>query len=189
MARPKSEEKRLALLNAAAEIVAEHGLAAAPTAKIAKHAGVAEGTLFRYFATKDELLNELYVHIKQDMCKALTLNYKPTDPVKSRFQCLWESYIDWGLANPIANKVINQLAVSSILTKDTVKRTEALFPDLDIAASCSDNEVFAGRSDYADAVFVAVADVTMTFAAREPDNAKAFKKSGFSALWKINGDG
>jgi AcrR family transcriptional regulator len=55
MARPLSEDKRTAILEAATEVVATLGLSA-PTAKIAKGAGVAEGTLFTYFANKDELL-------------------------------------------------------------------------------------------------------------------------------------
>lgn len=37
---------------------------AAPTAKIRRRAGVAAGTLFTYFANKEELLNELYLELK-----------------------------------------------------------------------------------------------------------------------------
>ena len=40
MARPRSEDKQIALLEAATEVVAEQGLAA-PTSLIAKRAGVA----------------------------------------------------------------------------------------------------------------------------------------------------
>ncbi|MDW7541655.1 helix-turn-helix domain-containing protein, partial [Klebsiella pneumoniae] len=58
MARPKSEDKKQALLEAATAAFAQSGIAAS-TSAIARSAGVAEGTLFRYFATKDELLNEL----------------------------------------------------------------------------------------------------------------------------------
>ncbi|MER2503736.1 helix-turn-helix domain-containing protein, partial [Klebsiella pneumoniae] len=58
MARPKSEDKKQALLEAATVAFAQSGIAAS-TSAIARSAGVAEGTLFRYFATKDELLNEL----------------------------------------------------------------------------------------------------------------------------------
>ncbi|HBU1218435.1 TPA: TetR family transcriptional regulator, partial [Klebsiella pneumoniae] len=57
MARPKSEDKKQALLEAATAAFAQSGIAAS-TSAIARSAGVAEGTLFRYFATKDELLNE-----------------------------------------------------------------------------------------------------------------------------------
>lgn len=61
MARPKSEDKKQALLEAATAAFAQSGIAAS-TALIARNAGVAEGTLFRYFATKDDLLNALYLH-------------------------------------------------------------------------------------------------------------------------------
>jgi AcrR family transcriptional regulator len=51
---------KLALLEAATTAFAQSGIAAS-TAVIARNAGVAEGTLFRYFATKDDLINELYL--------------------------------------------------------------------------------------------------------------------------------
>jgi AcrR family transcriptional regulator len=65
MARPLSEDKRTAIPEAATEVVALLGVSA-PTAKIAKGAGVAEGRLFTYFANKDELLNRLYISGTQD---------------------------------------------------------------------------------------------------------------------------
>jgi AcrR family transcriptional regulator len=63
MARVRSPEKRSAILQAAMHEIAEGGLGA-PTAKIARRAGVAAGTLFLYFANKEELLNELYLEPK-----------------------------------------------------------------------------------------------------------------------------
>ena len=60
MARLKSEEKRNAILAAATRLFAERGLAAALTSEISRLAGIAEGTLFTYFGTKDELINSLY---------------------------------------------------------------------------------------------------------------------------------
>ena len=56
MARPLSEAKRNALLAATTGAVAVSGIAAS-TLKIAKDAGVAEGTLFVYFPTKDQAPN------------------------------------------------------------------------------------------------------------------------------------
>ena len=64
MARPKSEDKRNAILDAATRVFAERGLAAAPTSEISRRAGVADGTLFTYFKTKDDLINALYREIK-----------------------------------------------------------------------------------------------------------------------------
>jgi AcrR family transcriptional regulator len=64
VARPKSEDKRNVILEAATRLFAERGLAAAPTSKISNWAGVAEKTLFTYFRTKDDLINSLYREIK-----------------------------------------------------------------------------------------------------------------------------
>lgn len=186
MARPRSEEKRLALLNAAAEAVAEHGLAAAPTSLIAKKAGVAEGTLYRYFSTKDELLNELYLHITQDMCRAMEAQYVSTDTLRQRAQSLWDSYIDWGMNNVVANKALNQLEVSEVVTPETLAKGRSFFPGTDICNEFSGTGVFAELSEaFTDAIFLALADVTMDFANRYPKQAKRYKASGFEVMWTM----
>lgn len=48
--------KQTAILRAAVEVFAEKGYAAAATSEIAQKAGVAEGTIFRYYKTKKDLL-------------------------------------------------------------------------------------------------------------------------------------
>lgn len=48
--------KQIAILQAAVEVFAEKGYAAAATSEIAQKAGVAEGTVFRYYRTKKDLL-------------------------------------------------------------------------------------------------------------------------------------
>ena len=73
MARPLSEDKRTAILEAATELVAMFGVTRQPTAKIAKEKGVAEGTLFTYFANKERLLNRLYQELKTDLRDAIVL--------------------------------------------------------------------------------------------------------------------
>ena len=50
------KEKQDTILLAAIDLFAEKGFAAATTSEIAKKAGVAEGTIYRYFSTKKDLL-------------------------------------------------------------------------------------------------------------------------------------
>ena len=83
MARPKSEDKRNAILAAATQVIAEQGLGA-PTARIAKVAGVAEGTLFTYFESKDVLLNELYLDIKAGMREVMMTTYPESGSQRAR---------------------------------------------------------------------------------------------------------
>lgn len=104
MARPKSEDKKQALLEAATQAIAQSGIAAS-TAVIARNAGVAEGTLFRYFATKDELINTLYLHLKQDLCQSMIMELdRSITDAKTMTRFIWNSYISWGLNHPARRK-------------------------------------------------------------------------------------
>ncbi|WP_395653607.1 helix-turn-helix domain-containing protein, partial [Phycicoccus elongatus] len=51
------EDRRAALVEVTLPLVLEHGRAVT-TAQIAEAAGVAQGTIFRVFATKEELVEE-----------------------------------------------------------------------------------------------------------------------------------
>src|SRR5690625_7662540 len=72
------------ILAAATELFAEKGFAATSTSEIARKAGVAEGTIFRHYKTKKELLlsivNPLMVNligpiVKEDINKVLDTNF------------------------------------------------------------------------------------------------------------------
>ena len=116
MARPLSEDKRTAILEAATEVVATLGLSA-PTAKIAKEAGVAEGTLFTYFANKDELLNRLYLELKMDLRDAMMTGYPAGKSLIDRNRHVWDRYIGWGSAHPLKRRAMRQLVVSDRITE------------------------------------------------------------------------
>ena len=185
MSRPRSEEKRLALLNAAAETVAAHGLGA-PTSLMARKAEVAEGTLFRYFPTKDDLLNELYTHLNQHCYDAIAKDFPLGAPLETRVRWVWNNYIDWGLANRAANEALTQLAVSSVLTPSVRAEAQAMFSGLMLRLSEAD--LFKDQSPYfADAVFGALAKITIDFASCEPDRVEAYKASGFAIIWRLYG--
>jgi AcrR family transcriptional regulator len=75
MARPRSDDKRKAILRAGVQVFAQRGLNA-PTAAISAAAGVAEGALFVYFKTKDNLLNQLYREIKLELADAMMSSFR-----------------------------------------------------------------------------------------------------------------
>jgi len=109
MARPRSEDKRNAILDAATRVIAVEGVSA-PTAKIAKLAQVAEGTLFTYFSNKDELLNELYLELKTQLRQTMAAEaLKATKSLKATALHVWTHYVNWGVANPDERKVLAQL--------------------------------------------------------------------------------
>jgi AcrR family transcriptional regulator len=97
VARPKSEDKRNAILDAATDLFAERGLAAAPTTEISRRADVAEGTLFTYFETKDDLINSLYREIKLELADAMMSDFPRKKNVRTRLRHVWDRYVTWGI--------------------------------------------------------------------------------------------
>src|ERR1700682_6645191 len=127
MARPRSEDKRNAILDAATRLFAERGLTAAPTSEISKLAGVAEGTLFTYFETKDDLINALYREIKLELADAMMSDFPRKKDVGTRLHHVWDRYVNWGIANPTQRQVLAQLQVSEVLTKESKDAGSAPF--------------------------------------------------------------
>lgn len=170
---------------AAAEAVAERGVGA-PTALIAKLAGVAEGTLFRYFPTKEALLNETYLYICELGWASANESFDLSRPLIERARHLWDMHVDWCLANPVWDRALSQLAVTEILTKETRAAEAAMFPDVGLMEQVSAGEVLAGHpTEYADALFLAVANATIEFTQREPERVEAYKASGFAAFRRM----
>lgn len=186
MARPKSEDKKQALLEAATEAIAQSGIAAS-TACIARSAGVAEGTLFRYFATKDDLLNALYLHLKSDLCRTMLANLDRSNSVpKEHTHSIWNSYIDWGIRHPNGHHAVRQISISDKLTAATKQQVSDMFPELHELCHRSVLPVFLSDefAAFGDAIFLTLADTTINFASRDPARAKEFKRLGFEAMWR-----
>ncbi len=69
---PAPERRRGDLLDAAAALFAAHGIEATSVAAIAEAAGVAKGSFYRYFASREELLAALKVRFVDDLLAAVT---------------------------------------------------------------------------------------------------------------------
>jgi AcrR family transcriptional regulator len=72
--KPTQERSRYlveTLLVAAAEVIAERGLAQTTTNHVAAQAGVSVGSLYQYFANKDELLAALFDKLLEDLNQAV----------------------------------------------------------------------------------------------------------------------
>ncbi len=61
------KDKKTAIMGAALKLFTERGFHGTSTAQISKNAGVATGTLFNYFPTKEDLINSLYFEVKGNL--------------------------------------------------------------------------------------------------------------------------
>jgi AcrR family transcriptional regulator len=56
---------------------------------VAQRAGVATGTAYTHYASKDELVLAAYLETKARLAKAATADLDPDAPAAERFQALW----------------------------------------------------------------------------------------------------
>lgn len=186
MARPLSEAKHDAILAAAARIVAAEGLGA-PTARIAREAGVAEGSLFRYFPTKDALLNALYAAIKAELAAAVLDGYPAAGSVEERLRHVWFGYIRWGLKEPAAHKAMAQLSVSNRISEETQEAAGAALAEIDVLLrGCLRAETGLSPA-FAGALLMSMAETTIGFMASDPERAEETAEAGFRSSWRSIG--
>jgi AcrR family transcriptional regulator len=186
VARPKSEDKRNAILDAATRLFAERGLAAAPTSEISKLAGVAEGTLFTYFATKDDLINLLYRAIKLELADCMMSDFPRKKKIGTRLRHVWDRYVNWGIANPKQRKVLAQLQVSEVLTKESRNAGGAPFVEFQtMIRDAIEQRIF--RNDFPVELIskslAALVEATIDLTVSNPSKAKQYRDSGFQMFW------
>src|SRR5215217_4751484 len=87
--RGDRSDKRVRILSAAERVFAKRGFFAARVSEIAKDAGVADGTIYLYFKSKDDLLISLFESRMEQVNTALREAIsnvpasKPTDQLRS----------------------------------------------------------------------------------------------------------
>ncbi len=184
MARPRSEEKRNTLLSVATQVFAKNGLTAS-TASITSAAGMAEGTLFIYFKGKDELLNTLYVEIKNDLAESMLRGQPHKASPKEGMQHIWNNYIDWGAENPERLAVLHKLKVWEGLKPEIPEATAACFEELNtlIETAIADGALRDVPYDFMLAIFSAQAETVLQFIKQNPDKASYYKEHGFQLFW------
>lgn len=185
MARARSPEKRSAILQAAVHEIAEAGLAA-PTSKIAKRAGVAEGTLFTYFASKEELLNELYIELKLEVYARLNASFPHHASLERRSRHVWSSFLEWATEYPEKRKVSVQLNLSDLVSAESRARTASERGAIDDTFNELGNRgMLRGLPPgFAAATISAMQEVTMDFIGKRPRQRKELIERGFELFWR-----
>ncbi len=104
----KIADKREEIMQAALTIIAEQGFHAAPMAEIAEKAGVAAGTIYRYFDSKDALIMELHRKLEGEIGVKLRDGYPAERPIRERFLFLISGIIRYFIYHPLHFRYLEQ---------------------------------------------------------------------------------
>jgi len=109
-------EKREAILDTALTLFTERGFFGTPTSMISKEAGVATGTLFFYFRTKEDLIDTLYRRIKSEAARAMCRGMEKETGTKAKIRRLGINAVEWGIRYPAKIKFMEQFAHSPFVS-------------------------------------------------------------------------
>jgi len=114
--REQGKDKQEAILSTALTLFTERGFFGTPTSLISKEAGVATGTLFFYFKTKEDLIDTLYRRTKSEAAQAMCKGLNKEKTAKAKLRRLGFNAVEWGIQNPAKLKFMEQFAHSPFVS-------------------------------------------------------------------------
>lgn len=94
------------------EVVAERGFHGASMSAVARAAGVATGTAYVHYGSKDELVLAAYVEAKHDLVAAAVAAHRGARDPEEQFVGLWLGAWDHLVAAPVRARFLLQVDVS-----------------------------------------------------------------------------
>lgn len=97
-----SPDKRDAILDAALELFAERGFYGTAVPLVAEKAKVGAGTIYRYFPSKEALVNALYQRHKGALGEAMMAGFPVDAPFREQFHHFWAAVCGYAAEHPLA---------------------------------------------------------------------------------------
>ena len=125
--------KKSKIKQAALKLLVERGEQATSMKCIANEAKCGIGTMYNYFPSKDELINELYIELKIKLFSFILEILDANVPVKKQFFAMWMKAIEFTTSHTMECKFLNTYAHSPKISKESVQEiNKLLFPIINI---------------------------------------------------------
>lgn len=122
-------KKKLEIIEATITTIAQEGFDRGTTAKIAKLAGVGEGTIYRHFKNKDDLIHTAAIYTASLIFGPAQQNFDPKTSIETQFIQFCHDFISAGLGLPLHFAFREQYGNSPIGIEYRRKTIEAVLLD------------------------------------------------------------
>jgi len=186
MVRSLDPEKRAHILQTALRLFVAGGVAGTSTAQISKEAGIAAGTLFLYFPTKQDLIDALILDIAEAQTRLIESRLAPHLTAREAFIAIWSSSIEWFLDHRAAYAYVQQVRDTGLVSPAAVQKSGSVFAfyytaiQKGLQEGCLKPAPIELIGDYLYQDIVAV----MNYLLRQPNSAAAeVIRQGFDMFW------
>ena len=122
--------KKEDILNTTLQLVIEKGIHNTPMSLISEVAGVGMGTIYNYFESKEELINALYLKLKEDEAAYMLNNFDSNLSVRQSFFFFWTNILSYFISHPKEFQFLEQFYLSPLIDIDVRQRGALYFAEL-----------------------------------------------------------
>jgi AcrR family transcriptional regulator len=91
----KADDTKARVERAALTLFVARGVAETTTREIAMAASIAEGTIYRYFPSKEKLALDLFLRHHRTLAEALVEAHRPARSLRAKIEAIVTCYCDW----------------------------------------------------------------------------------------------
>ncbi|WP_183906882.1 TetR/AcrR family transcriptional regulator [Rufibacter immobilis] len=117
-------EKKKAILESTLKLIKENGFHGTPMSQVAKKAGVAAGTIYHYFDSKDTLIMELFSYTQYMIQAAMQESLREDMDFRENFFLRWISRCQFYIQNPDVLFFIEQFVNSPYFPRCSKEQNE-----------------------------------------------------------------
>lgn len=114
--------KKEKTLTTALELIVNQGIQETPMSQVSKKSGVAMGTIYHHFKSKNEIVNAIYIYLKQKMGTAFLEGKDDPKDYKSMFFKFWNNLYDFYSKNELAFKFFQSFTHSPLISQENKEK-------------------------------------------------------------------
>ncbi len=130
MPKLKDDNKVKAIHDAAMKLVIKTGFVGLRMADVASEAGVATGTLYIYYKSKEALINDVYIETKKEIVANLLNPKHQSETFYTTFKNIWISYFKFCFENPEKMLFCEQFFYSGYISEEIKNEVDLMFEPL-----------------------------------------------------------
>ncbi|WP_125981907.1 TetR/AcrR family transcriptional regulator [Loigolactobacillus iwatensis] len=113
--RIKDDQKRLAILKSATNLIVKNGLSSVTTAKVARAAGLVQSNLYIYFSSKEVLLATVFQTTQEQLAGYLQQQLADVETPAEQLEIYMRALYQYSIEHPEQVQLLQQFAVDPIL--------------------------------------------------------------------------